>query len=365
MKGKKYRLGVIGFAHMHVTTLMDEFSQLPNIEWIACADTKPVVPSLSSEPGTRRANLQRAINVVGIPKVYEDYRAMLDEEQFDIVIVCCENARHGEVVAEVAAKGANVVVEKPMATTYNDALKMVRAAKNHNIGLAINWPSTWQPVIREAHKLVANGEIGDVWKFRYSNAMSLGPLEHGQVVSDMEKGAEWWHQKKMGGGAYLDYCSYGACLSRWYIGQPAVGTYGLTANFLSTYGDAEDNGVVVARFPKAVAILEGSWTTPHRGIPNGPIVYGSEGVLVCDGAGKGLISIYRKGTTTPTVYDGGTLPEGRETIAKEFMHHLQTGEPLHPTLDIPVNLDAMAILDAGIRSADSSSFELVKDKHWD
>ena len=120
----------------------------------------------------------------------------------------------------------------------------------------------------------------------------------------------------------------------------------------------------MVRFPKAVAILEGSWTTPHRGIPTGPIVYGSEGVLVCDGAGNGTISVYREGTDTPTVYEGGALPEGRENIAREFIHHLETGEPLHPTLDVPVNIDAMAILDAGLRSATSTQFELAKNENW-
>ena len=361
---KRYRLGVIGFAHMHVNTLIDEFAELPNVQWVACADTKPAIPSLSREFGTRTANLQRAVECTGIPKTYDDYREMLSKEHFDVIIVCSENARHGEVVVDVATAGSNVVVEKPMSTTYGDALKMVKAAQHHNVSLAINWPSTWRQINRQAQELVAKGEIGEVWKLKYSNPVSMGPMEYGQHLSEMEKGAEWWHQKAMGGGAYLDYCSYGACLSRWFIGQPAIGAYGLTANFHSTYGDAEDNGLVMVRFPKAVAILEGSWTTPHRGIPTGPIVYGSEGVLVCDGAGNGTISVYRKGTDTPTVYEGGALPKGRENIAREFIHHLETGEPLHPTLDVPVNIDAMAILDAGLRSATSTQFELAKNENW-
>ena len=361
--GKKYKLGVIGFAHMHVLTLMAEFAELPNIEWVACADTKPAVPSLSSEPGTRGTNMQRALEFIGIPKVYEDYRQMLQDEELDIVIVCAENIRHGEIVTKVARAGAHIVVEKPMATTYADALRMAKAAQHNNVSLAVNWPSTWQAVNRRAQEMVADGAIGEVWKFKYANSFSLGPFEWGQKLTNIEKAAEWWHQKVMGGGAFLDYCSYGACLSRWFVGQAAVGAYGLMANFFSTYGDAEDNGLVMVRFPKAVAILEGSWTTPHFGVSSGPIIYGSEGTLVCDGR-KGTVYIYRKRDSAPDVYEGGTLPEGRGNIAKEFIHHLETGEPLHPTLDIPLNLDAMAILDAGIRSATSAQFELAKSENW-
>ena len=38
-----YRLGAIGFAHMHVNSLLDRFAELPNVEWVACADTVPAV----------------------------------------------------------------------------------------------------------------------------------------------------------------------------------------------------------------------------------------------------------------------------------------------------------------------------------
>lgn len=362
--GRKYKLGVIGFAHMHVLSLMAEFSELPNVEWIACADTKPAVPSLSDEPGTRGTNMQRALEFVGIPKVYEDYQKMLENERLDIIIVCSENTRHEEIVKKVAQAGAHIVVEKPMATNYAEALRMILAARHNNVSLAVNWPSTWKPVNRQAQEMVADGAIGEVWKFKYANYFSLGPFEWGQKLSGIEKSIEWWHQRVMGGGAFLDYCSYGACLSRWFVGQSAVGAYGLTANFFSTYGDAEDNGLVMVRFPKAVAILEGSWTTPHFGVSSGPIVYGSEGTLVCDGTGKGAIYVYRERDGAPDVYEGGSLPEGRDNMAKEFIHHLETGEPLHPTLDVPVNLDAMAILDAGIRSATSAQFELAKNENW-
>lgn len=98
--------------------------------------------------------MQQGLEFIGVPKVYEDYREMLQNEQLDIVIVCAEKTRHGEIVTEVARAGAHIVVEKPMAATY---------------------------------------------------------------------------------------------------------------------GDAEDNGLVMVRFPKAVAILEGSWSTPHFGVSNGPI----------------------------------------------------------------------------------------------
>ena len=46
------------------------------------------------------------------------------------------------------------------------------------------------------------------------------------------------------------------------------------------------------------------------------------------------------------------------------MHHIETGEPLHPTLGLLFNLQAMAILDAGIRSAASGKMEMVNNETW-
>ena len=54
------------------------------------------------------------------------------------------------------------------------------------------------------------------------------------------------------------------------------------------------------------------------------------------------------------------MPQGRSTIAEEMLRHLETGETLHPLLDVPINLAAMAILDAGIRSARSGKAEPVE-----
>jgi len=369
---KTYRLGVIGFAHMHVNTLIDRFNELLNVQWVACADTVPAVPSISMEPSTRRWNLQRAHNEIGIPRIYCNYREMLDKEAFDIVIMCPENAQHGPVGEAIASHGVNIVTEKPMAATLAGALQMARAATANGVSLMVNWPITWRPAIRKAKELIDEGAIGRVIEVKWRNGASMGPLAYGQDMTPAEKGAEWWHQSAPGGGALLDYCCYGACLSRWYIGVPAVAAQGIKANLTSRYGDAEDNAVITVRFPEALAILEGTWTTWAAGVPTGPIVYGESGALVLNhgvnavGKNVNVVEVYttRHADAPDQVLEGDPLPEGRATLAEEMIHHLETGEPLHPTLDMHRNLEAMAILDAGIRSAASGKIEAVNDSTW-
>lgn len=372
---KVYRLGALGFAHMHINHLLDEFARLPNVEWVACADNTPDVPSTTLKPSGRLMNIQRAQQVTGIPKVYDCYQEMLSKEEFDIIIFCPENAKHGEVTEAIAKAGVHMVTEKPMSASLSDALRMVRACKNHDVKLMVNWPTTWSPAVRKAKDLIDAGTIGDVWEVKWRNGASMGPLAYStgdQAWHPGEKGVEWWHQSAPGGGALLDYCCYGACLSRWYIGKPAVAATALKANFSSHYGDADDNAIISVRFPEAFGLLEATWTTWHTGVPTGPIVYGSRGTLVVssrskDGQRVPVVEVYTTrgyGIEPDEVIEGDPLPDRRATLAEEFVYHLETGEPLHPTLDMMQNLQVMAILDAGIRSAASGKVELVDDVTW-
>lgn len=372
-----YRVGVIGFAHSHVNGLMRAFGALPEVEWVACADTAPDVPPAADFIGNRAWSLRYARDAIGIPRVYDDYRALLAAERCDLVICCAENARHGEIGEATAAHGAHLVVEKPMATSLDDARRMARAAERHGVAVFVNWPTTWSPAIRAAKALLDAGAIGRLWQVKWRGG-SLGPLSHGNHLVDAAgaplagpggapvepgddvRGSTWWYRAGTGGGALLDYCCYGACLARWYVGEPAVAAQGLAANLASPYGAVDDNAVITARFPGALAILEATWTTVDHGVPTGPILYGTTGTLVVERRGaRQVVRLARGGGDPPEELAAAPLPAGRETIAQEVRRHLQTGEPVHPTLEARFNLEAMALLDAGIRSAASGRLEPV------
>jgi len=360
-----WRIAVIGYAHSHIMHHIKCFlKQGDRVEWVATADTKPLVQPRTDVPGTRYGVMKQIHQMVPFQKHYDDYQLLLDENELDLVITCSENARHADVACAALKKGITVLMEKPFASTLQEALRMVRAAKEGNAEIIINWPTTWTPAIRYAHELISQGEIGKLFKITYRNSDSYGPLSYGQEMTDIDRGYEWWYQQQAGGGALLDYCCYGACLSRWFYGEKAVGAYGLKGRFDSDFGDVEDYATITARYPRGVAILEGSWTTQNTGVACGPLFFGTEGTMVVEK--PNTLSCYRtRHQHTPDiVYDIPPLPEGREDIAQEVLHHLETGEPLHPTLSLPVNLDAMALLDAGIRSANSNKMELVNDGYW-
>lgn len=374
-----FRIGVIGFAHMHINHLIERFAAHPQAELAACADSPRLVPELRTAHYTRDWNLRHAVDDLGIPKAYDDYNEMLRQESLDIVICCSENAQHPAVVEACAQRGVHVLIEKPMAASLQDGLQMARSARAAGIELIVNWPTTWQPAAHKAKELIDGGAIGRVLTVKFRGG-HLGPLgagvshpggdEEGRTLprklSGVERGATWWHQSAAGGGVMLDYCCYGSLVARWLVGEPATAAMGMRANLNSKWGDAEDNAAMIVRFPQAMALCEASWTTLDHGVPPGPIVYGTEGTLVVDKEKPGESPKVRieRGAGRTELHSCDPLPTDRSDIAQEFIHRLQTGDPLHQTLDLEFNLEVMAILDAGVRSAGTGQLEQVETDAW-
>lgn len=355
------RLGIVGFAHMHILDLVKGFLKLPDrFRWVGCADVPPATEPLSSEPGTRRHVMAEVVNRCAIPRVFGDYHDLLDEKP-QIVLVTCENARHAPVVCDILERGIHVILEKPMAMNLAQAQKMARTAKLHDTRLIVNWPTAWDPAFRLAQRLTRDGAVGRPLKFHYRNRESLGPFSYGQNLTDREKASEWWYQADMGGGAMADYIGYGCNLSRWFLGEGAVAATAIRANFMSHFADVDDYSAAMLRYPSAVALLEGSWATASGGgIPCGPIVFGEDGTLVTDRLSPTVSLYLGRHLKEPThQYTPDPLPEDRADLALETLHHLETGQPLHEALDLAVNLDAMAAMDAAFRSAVSGKLEMT------
>jgi predicted dehydrogenase len=371
---KIYRVGIIGFGHMHINNVAQLYAAHPQVRFVACADTVPLTPELRVAPYTREWNRQNVMSLTGITQYYPDFYEMLIKEELDIVIVTCENAQHALVVEACANAGVHVCVEKPMSSTLAGGLRMVRACVANKVSMIINWPLTWQPAAHKAKALIDEGVIGHVlevkWRSGHTGPLGPGAAHAGvdqasQSLSGPERAATWWHQRQAGGGALLDFTSYGAMVSRWYIGQPASGAMAMCANLRSQWGSAEDNAAVLVRYPGALALLEGTWTTFDHGVPTGPIVYGSTGTLVVEGGADGPRVRLERGHGDTTIYAPDPLPAGRHDVAHEMIHHLNTGEPVHSTLDMQANLEYMAIIDAAARSAESGRIELVNNAAWD
>jgi predicted dehydrogenase len=368
---KRLRVGIIGFAHVHINHVAALYHAHPRAQLAACADTRPLRPELRVAPYTREWNRDYVMRHCGLDRLYDDWREMLERESLDAAIVTCENARHGEVVEACARAGVHVCVEKPMAASRAEALRIARACREAGTLLLVNWPSAWLPHARKAKELIDEGKIGRVLEVGYrvgdSGVLGAGARHRiAQTAVEMtgeERGATWWSQAAAGGGAFLDLCCYGAMYSRWFTGESASAALGFKANLDSPWADAEDNGALLIRFPHAIGLGQGSWTTyGSEYLKMSPVAaYGSAGLLSFQVyGGRPVVQLERPGAAAETV-EPDALPQGRANIAEEFLHCIETAEAPFPILGLEFNLEVMAILEAGARSAASGRMEPVEE----
>lgn len=142
------RLGFIGTGGM-ANYQAEQFSRIEGVQIAACCD-------VSAE---RRAAFARRFNV---PAVYADYREMLAKERLDGVTNVTPDAMHAEVSIAVLEKRIPILCEKPMATTLDDARRMLDAAEKAGVINMINFSYRNSSGLQAAAQAVRAGAIGEL-----------------------------------------------------------------------------------------------------------------------------------------------------------------------------------------------------------
>lgn len=104
--------------------------------------------------------LQAAATAYAIEQCYEDYRAMLERETLDGVIVATSHASHYQITRDCLERGLHVLVEKPMTLYAADARALVELAAKQKRELIVGYPWNYTSTARRARELVTSGALG-------------------------------------------------------------------------------------------------------------------------------------------------------------------------------------------------------------
>ena len=353
---KKIRTAIIGLEHIHAGSLAKDFNNYEEIEWVGMAAIPPYTEEELEKYLTK--NMRKEADI----PVWDDYKELLNQN-LDLAIVCTNIRRHVEIVEETLAMGIHTVVEKPMAMTMEDARRMYRAYRRSTAHLFINWPIAWFASFRKAKELADSGIVGDIQRVQYRSPSTTGPFKPGDYTPE-ELSKWWWYKKEEGGGSLYDYAGYGCVLTTWFTGKNAKRVSGFKKNFLLPFSDVEDYCVFTIDFGDSLGLIEGSWSTMSNGqIPTGPIVYGSEGVIVADRYNP-MVKVY-KDCRTPLTSSRPTAeytPDPcSDSLASNVIRFLQGGEPPFEMITPEFNMRAQAALDAGRRSCESGQIEYAEE----
>jgi len=93
---------------------------------------------------------------------YTNYMEMLDAGGFDVLHICLPHYLHAPVAVQAFEKGYHVLTEKPMATTIQDAEKMIAAAKTSGLYLGVIFQNRYSPGATLIKEEIERGRLGAV-----------------------------------------------------------------------------------------------------------------------------------------------------------------------------------------------------------
>ena len=146
----------------------------------------------------------------GIPKLYGNYQALLDDPVVTAVYIPLPNHLHRPWAQKALTAGKHVLCEKPIACNTQEAEAMAAAARKADRLLMEAFMYRFHPRSRRIKAMVDQGEIGRPRLIRaaFSYHMAADILQSGDNAR---------LQPDMGGGALLDVGCYGISVARWLM----------------------------------------------------------------------------------------------------------------------------------------------------
>lgn len=217
---RKIRIGLVGCGRISANHFGAIETYPDDLELISVCDNDPAVLEKTSE--TYRVN------------GYLSLTEMLENEQLDAVSICTPSGIHPDQAIEIAEAGVHVISEKPMATRWNDGIRMVKACDNAGVRLFIVKQNRRNTTLQLLKRAIEEKRFGRIYMVNL-NVFWTRP----QSYYDQAKWRGTW---ELDGGAFMNQASHYIDLVDWLIGpvekvQAMMGT-------LDRDIEVEDTGVV-------------------------------------------------------------------------------------------------------------------------
>lgn len=216
---------------------------------------------------------------------YEDYRSMIAEEKPELVSIATESGIHAEIALHCIDHGVNVIIEKPMAMSMEDADEIIRRSKEKGVKVSACHQNRFNIAIQELRKAVESGRFGK--------------LSHGTIHVRWNRGPQYYEQAswrgtwEQDGGALMNQCIHGIDLLRWMMGDEIEEIYGVTRQRFHHYLEAEDVGLAVVKFKNgAIGTIEGTTNVYPKNLEETLYIFGEKGTVKIGGTSTNNIDVW-------------------------------------------------------------------------
>ncbi len=323
----KVRIGIVGVGWVAQVVHLPTLLKMPEAEVVAICDRD-------------KARVRLVGEKFGITRQYTDLAQMLEREQLDAVDVCTSTDAHKDVTIAALKAGKDVLVEKPIARTYAEALAMADAARETRRKLMVGMNHRFRPDTMILKSFIEGKELGKIYYTR------VGWLRQ----RTFDQG--WITQKeKSGGGVFIDQGIVMLDMALWMMGYPQVVRLN-AAHYHNKTRKVEDTSVVTLTLNTGATVnIEVSWSMCLDQDIYYCYLHGGDG-----SASLSPMKIYKElhGSLVNLAPSRVDPPQHifKRSYENELKHFLGAVRDLHPVISTADEaVQRMKIVDAVYRSA--------------
>lgn len=240
-------------------------------------------------------------------KRYTDYKEMIEKEEIELASIATESGIHAEIALYCIEKGVNLIIEKPMAMSIEDADKIIKLSEEKNVKVSACHQNRFNVAIQELRKAIEAGRFGK--------------LSHGSIHVRWNRNqgyydqAPWRGTWEQDGGALMNQCIHGIDLLRWMMGDEIEEIYGATRQQFHNYLEAEDVGMAVVKFKNgAIGTIEGTTNVYPKNLEETLYIFGENGTVKIGGTSTNNIDVWDFADETDADKENKGLEESASNV---------------------------------------------------
>lgn len=234
-------------------------------------------------------NIEDKILKFNLPKTtrkYIDYKEMLEKEKPELVAIATESGKHAQIALDCIEVGCNLIIEKPIALSLEDADSIIAKAKGKGVKVCACHQNRFNKSVQKISEAIDAGRFG---KLLYGTAHIR--WKRGE---DYYKQAPWRGTWEQDGGTLMNQCIHNIDLLRWMMGDDIIEVVGMTDKLNHDYIDAEDLGIALVRFANgSYGIIEGTTNIYPNNLEETLYIFGEKGTIKAGGKSVNNIEEWR------------------------------------------------------------------------
>lgn len=219
------------------------------------------------------ANLREFAARYHVPETYNDYRALVDSPNVDVVIVLVPTGLHRDVAVYAARAGKHVVVEKPLDINLERADEIIRECRGNNVKLGVIFQMRFGAVAKCLEKTVADGALGKIFL--------ADAFDKSSRTDAYYNSAEWRGTQELeGGGCLMTQSIHIVDLLQHVVG-PVVSVVGRVGTMRHDI-EVEDTATALVKFQNgAMGVIE-STSSIGPALKSCVQIHGDRGTIVAN-----------------------------------------------------------------------------------